>query len=68
MYGIHRGPRLVRFDSHFKGFTGAQLATGPRDWHPALRRAVASVRTTDFSITEDRIDESLDLFAVAIKR
>ncbi|MDQ1658808.1 MAG: hypothetical protein QOD41_3891 [Cryptosporangiaceae bacterium] len=68
MYGVHHGPRIGRFDKHFRGFTAAQLATPPAEWHPALRRAVANVRITDFRITEDGIDASLDLFAVAIKR
>jgi SAM-dependent methyltransferase len=68
MYGVHHGPRLTRMDRNFGGITAVQLATPPAEWSRGLRRAVASVRTSDFTITEDRIGESLDLFAVAIKR
>lgn len=68
MFGVHHGRRLRRADKHFGGFVDAQLAGPPATWHPELRRAVTSVRASDFAITEADVDASLDLFAIAVKK
>lgn len=69
MYGVHHGRRLRRLDRRFGGsLIDAQLATPPESWSRGLRRAVAGVRARDFAITEENVDASLDLFAVAVKR
>ncbi|GAA1683737.1 class I SAM-dependent methyltransferase [Fodinicola feengrottensis] len=68
MLGVHHGPRLRRADKHFDGFVAAQLAEPPATWHPELRRAVTAVRASDFVVTEDKVDASLDLFAIAVKK
>jgi SAM-dependent methyltransferase len=71
MYGVHHGPRLRKLDWRFRsdgGLIGAQFGSPAATWHPALRSAVTSVRARDFHFTENNIDASLDLFAVALRR
>jgi SAM-dependent methyltransferase len=69
MYGVHHGRRLRRLDRRWGGsLIDAQLTTPPATWSAALRRDVANVRASDFTITEDKVDASLDLFAIAVKR
>jgi SAM-dependent methyltransferase len=69
MYGVRHGRRLRRLDRRWGGsLIDAQLTTPPATWSAALRREVASVRASDFTITEDKVDASLDLFAIAVKR
>ncbi|MGW5052028.1 class I SAM-dependent methyltransferase [Actinokineospora sp. NPDC004072] len=66
--GVHHGPRLREMEERLGGsIIDAQidvaLAGGP--WPQELVEAVAAVRADDFTITEDDIDASLDLVAVA---
>jgi SAM-dependent methyltransferase len=69
MYGVRHGRRLRRLDRRWGGsLIDAQLTTPPATWSAALRRDVANVRASDFTITEDKVDASLDLFAIAVKR
>jgi SAM-dependent methyltransferase len=69
MYGVHHGRRLRRLDRRWGGsLIDAQLATPPAVWPSRLRRDVAGVRHGDFALTEDGVDASLDLFAVAVRR
>jgi SAM-dependent methyltransferase len=69
MYGVHHGRRLRRLDRRRgASIIDAQLAAPPAVWPSALRQDVAGVRTSDFAITEEDVDASLDLFAIAVKR
>jgi SAM-dependent methyltransferase len=68
MAGVHHGPRLRSLDERHGGsIIDAQVAVvlGGGDWPPALLADVASVTTADFDLSEDHIDTSLDLLAVA---
>ena len=62
--GLHHGRRLRRLDAALGGLVGAQLATEPTHWSPALRTAVGSVTARDFEVTGE-VDGALDLVAVA---
>jgi SAM-dependent methyltransferase len=78
MYGIHHGARLRKIDRQYAdvvspvpgpgGLVAAQFASPPATWHPTLRQQVATVSARDFHLTEDDVDASLDLFAVAVRR
>ncbi|CAA9265108.1 MAG: SAM-dependent methyltransferase [uncultured Corynebacteriales bacterium] len=68
LLGLRHGPRLRKLDKRFGSLVDAQLAGPPGTWHDELRRAVAGVRTADFELAPDDLDDSLDLIAVAIKR
>jgi 2-polyprenyl-3-methyl-5-hydroxy-6-metoxy-1,4-benzoquinol methylase len=78
MYGVHHGARLRRIDRRYAGvvspvpgpggLVAAQFASPPATWHPTLRQQVAGVTSRDFHLTEAAVDESLDLFAVAVRR
>lgn len=45
-----------------------QLQGPAATWHPRLRADVTSVRAADFSISDDDLDSSLDLLAIAVRR
>jgi len=66
--GVHHGPALRALDAaHGGSLIDAQVAvalTG-EPWPERLRADVASVRADDFEIRPERLDESLDLVAVA---
>jgi SAM-dependent methyltransferase len=66
--GVHHGPALRALDAtHGGSLIDAQVAvalTGGR-WPERLRADVASVRAADFEIRRERLDQSLDLVAVA---
>jgi 2-polyprenyl-3-methyl-5-hydroxy-6-metoxy-1,4-benzoquinol methylase len=66
--GVHHGRRLSRWNRRRPGLVARQLATPPADWPRALRRRVAQVRADDFDVRADRIDESLDLLLLGIRR
>jgi SAM-dependent methyltransferase len=66
--GVHHGPALRALDAaHGGSLIDAQVAValtgGP--WPERLRADVSSERAADFEIRCDRLDESLDLVAVA---
>ncbi|MFG1923560.1 class I SAM-dependent methyltransferase [Cryptosporangium sp. NPDC048952] len=61
LYGVRHRRRLRRLD-----LVAAQAASPPATWHPTLRREIARVTHRDFTFTEDDVDTSLDLFAIAI--
>jgi SAM-dependent methyltransferase len=68
MLGLHHGPRLrARDAAHGGSIIGAQVAVAVSGapWPERLRADVASVSTGDFDIHGDRIDDSLDLIAIA---
>ena len=64
--GLRHGPRLRKLDRRFGSLVDAQLAGPPGTWHDELRRAVAGVRTADFTLEPDDLDDCLDLVAVAV--
>jgi SAM-dependent methyltransferase len=69
--GLVGGPRLTELDQRFGGpgsLVAAQLAAAPDDWSAELVRAVASITTADFVITETADDDSLDLILLARRR
>jgi SAM-dependent methyltransferase len=69
MLGLHHGPALRALDAaHGGSVIDAQVAVvvdGSGAWPAQLAADVASVRAQDFDIHADRIDDSLDLIAVA---
>lgn len=71
MAGLRHGPGLAAVDARHGGsIIQAQLdlAVSGEPWPDALLADVAAVSTADFSITEDDVDASLDLVAVAVRR
>jgi SAM-dependent methyltransferase len=66
--GLRHGRRLRRLDRRYGSLVTAQLAGPAATWHRALRRDVASVQSSDFTLSRDDLDSSLDLVAVAIRR
>lgn len=68
MLGLHHGPALRAVDSaHGGSVIDAQVtvAVGGGQWPDRLLADVAAVRAEDFDIHTDRMDESLDLIAIA---
>lgn len=68
MLGLHHGPVLRALDAaHGGSVIDAQVAVavGGGAWPERLAADVASVRAEDFDIHADRIDDSLDLIAIA---
>lgn len=61
--GVHHGPRLTARP----GIVDEQLASQPHEWPDGLAALVAGVTADDFVITEDNIDQSLDLYFVAVR-
>lgn len=71
MAGLRHGPGLAAVDARHGGsIIQAQLdlAVSGEPWPDALLADVAGVCTADFAITEDDVDASLDLVAVAVRR
>jgi SAM-dependent methyltransferase len=65
-YGLLPGPRLRELDrQHPGGLVAAQLAVPTQDWTERLRADVGSVRSTDFEIDTERLDDCLDLILLA---
>jgi SAM-dependent methyltransferase len=68
LLGLHHGPALRALDGvHGGSLIDAQVAValGSGEWPERLRADVARVAAADFEIHGDRIDDSLDLIAVA---
>jgi SAM-dependent methyltransferase len=69
MLGLRHGPALRALDAEHGGsLIDAQVAValgGGGEWPAGLRAAVAGVRADDFEIDDERLDESLDLIALA---
>ena len=68
MLGLHHGPALRALDTaHGGSIIDAQVAVAVNGepWPEALRAAVAAVSVADFDIHPERIDDSLDLIAIA---
>ncbi|MDQ0376873.1 class I SAM-dependent methyltransferase [Amycolatopsis thermophila] len=74
LHGLHHGPGLRALDERYGGsIIDAQLEVvmghlpGQAPWPPELLADIAAIRASDFEITGDRLDESLDLVAVAVR-
>jgi SAM-dependent methyltransferase len=72
--GLRHGPGMRALDERYGGsIIDAQLEVvlgqlpGQARWPDALLADVAAIRAEDFEITGDRLDESLDLIAVAVR-
>jgi SAM-dependent methyltransferase len=68
MLGLHHGPALRALDdAHGGSLIDAQVsvALAGGEWPERLLADVSAVRADDFDIHPDRIDDSLDLVAVA---
>lgn len=68
--GLHHGPRLDELDERHDGsLVRAQIVASIRDeWTPALLADVAAVRRDDFLITDEDVEASIDLVAIAVRR
>jgi len=65
MLGVHHGPRLAAFArEQGRPITDALTATPPEQWDDALRRAVHTTEPSDFEVTAEDLDASLDLLAI----
>jgi SAM-dependent methyltransferase len=67
--GLRHGPRLLALDAEFGGsLIDAQVAVAVSGspWPTELRDAVASVTASDFAITTEDLESSLDIVAVAV--
>jgi hypothetical protein len=60
--GVHHGPRLAARPTLISEQVQAALND---DWPPELEAFVAAVGTDDFAITDESLDDSLDLLVVA---
>jgi SAM-dependent methyltransferase len=73
VFGVYHGPRLAELDARNGGsIIDAQIARALAEapWPADLLADVASVTTSDFDLVEAanrRIDESLDLVAIAVR-
>ncbi|MGW4590464.1 class I SAM-dependent methyltransferase [Amycolatopsis thermoflava] len=74
MHGLHHGPGVRELDARYGGsIIDAQLEVvmghlpGQAPWPPELLADVAAIRASDFEIHGERVDESLDLVAVAVR-
>ncbi|MGI8874829.1 MAG: class I SAM-dependent methyltransferase [Egibacteraceae bacterium] len=66
LLGVHHGPRIRAVErTAARPFAELLTQPPPDEWPRWLRAAVARVRPTDFVLRADRLDESLDLMAVA---
>jgi SAM-dependent methyltransferase len=68
MLGLHHGPALRALDAAHGGSiidTQVAVAVSGEPWPERLRTDVASVSANDFDIHPERIDDSLDLIAIA---
>ena len=68
LLGLHHGPALRELDARYGGSlieAQVEVVLHGGDWPEPLRADVAGVRAADFAIHGERVDESLDLIAVA---
>jgi SAM-dependent methyltransferase len=68
--GLHHGPRLRALDAaHGGSIVDAQTAVvlGDGVWPPRLLADVAAVSCTDFVLSPDDLDDSLDLLVTAVR-
>ena len=66
LLGVHHGHRLRAEEARLgRGFVDAIAAVEPEDWDPSLREAVHATRPDDFEVTDQDLDVSLDLIAIA---
>jgi SAM-dependent methyltransferase len=74
LHGLHHGPGVRALDERYGGSViDAQLEVvmghlpGQAPWPPELLADIAAIGAADFEIHGERLDESLDLVAVAVR-
>jgi SAM-dependent methyltransferase len=65
--GVHHGPRIGAWEREHGPLVAAQLATDAARWPSELAGFVAAVTADDFVVHADRVDDSLDLLALATR-
>lgn len=68
MLGVSHGRRITRWERRHGPLVDAQLASSPDGWPRRLRDFVARLHASDFTVSDDDVDASLDLLAVAVRR
>lgn len=68
LLGLRHGRRLAGEERRHGSLLDAQLAEPPQRWPAALRRRVEGVTVADFAVHAGRLDDCLDLVAVAVSR
>lgn len=69
LLGVHHGRRLRALESLARRTLPELLLASPPDaWGPLLRGVVPRVRADDFVLRADRVESSLDLLAIAVRR
>lgn len=75
LHGLHHGAGVRALDERYGGsIIDAQLEVvmgqlpGQAKWPEPLLSDIAALRADDFDITAERLDDSLDLLAVAVRR
>jgi SAM-dependent methyltransferase len=68
LLGVRHGPRITRWERRHGPLVEAQLASSPEGWPARLRTFVKSLRASDFAVSADDVDGSLDLVAIAVRR
>ncbi|MFB9907946.1 methyltransferase domain-containing protein [Allokutzneria oryzae] len=70
LLGLHHGPRLRELDAaHGGSIIDAQVKVvlGDGVWPPGLLRDIGSITASDFVLSPEDLDASLDLVAVAVR-
>jgi len=65
--GVHHGPRILAWEREHGPLVAAQLATDAARWSPELAGFVTSVAADDFVVHAERVEDSLDLLALATR-
>jgi len=68
LLGVRHGRRIARWERRHGSLVDAQLASPPQAWPAPLRAFVERLAARDFAVTDDDLDTSLDLLAVAVRR
>lgn len=66
--GLSHGARLRRWERRHGSLVDALVATPAERWPAPLARLVRSVHATDFVLSEDGVEASLDLVFVAVRQ
>ncbi|GAA4028609.1 class I SAM-dependent methyltransferase [Allokutzneria multivorans] len=70
LLGLHHGPRLRSLETAYEGSiidAQVRVVLGDGVWPPDLLRDIGSITASDFVLTDEDLDVSLDLIAVAVR-
>ncbi|WP_086819206.1 bifunctional 2-polyprenyl-6-hydroxyphenol methylase/3-demethylubiquinol 3-O-methyltransferase UbiG [Allokutzneria sp. NRRL B-24872] len=70
LLGLHHGPRLRSLETAYAGSiidAQVRVVLGDGVWPPDLLRDIGSITASDFVLSDDDLDASLDLVAVAVR-